>query len=387
MKALRPVAAAVVAVGLIAAASGIRADPTGDSIDLGAVFNITGTQAVFGVPSRAAADLAAAKINAAGGVLGLPLQLSHIDGNSSPEDLGALVRARLGETGDLAALFGLADTDLALSAAGAAAEAGRVFLTSGATSPKLPAEVPGFLFLACFGDNVQAAAAAEWAYGRKGFRTVLVLFEDDKTYPKLLKDYFVTRFGELGGTIQAALPITPRGAEIGLPEIGHPDAIFLSVTTAEDAAPVIGAIRAAGYAGPILGGDGYDAEAIWAAHPEISDVFFTTHVYLGPDNPDPAIAEFVAAYTTETGEVPNGFAALAYDAVGLLAAAMTAEGSADPDRIGPGLHAIGAYHGLTGTISYPTGTRIPRKSVTILEVAAGKQGLVETLMPTQVPPP
>ena len=101
----------------------------------------------------------------------------------------------------------------------------------------------------------------------------------------------------------------------------------------------------------------------------------------------PAIAEFVAAYTAETGEVPNGFAALAYDAVGLLAAAMTAEGSADPDRIGPGLHAIGAYHGLTGTISYPTGTRIPRKSVTILEVAGGKQGLVDTLMPTQVPPP
>ncbi|MEZ4678407.1 MAG: hypothetical protein R2932_29740 [Caldilineaceae bacterium] len=45
----------------------------------------------------------------------------------------------------------------------AAAAAQRLFLTSGATSPQLPAQVPDYLYLACFGDNVQAAAAAEWA--------------------------------------------------------------------------------------------------------------------------------------------------------------------------------------------------------------------------------
>jgi hypothetical protein len=61
-------------------------------------------------------------------------------------------------------------------------EADRVFLTSGATSPKLPGQVPEFLFLARFGDNVQAAAGAEWAYRQLGERTALVLHDPDQTY-------------------------------------------------------------------------------------------------------------------------------------------------------------------------------------------------------------
>jgi branched-chain amino acid transport system substrate-binding protein len=64
---------------------------------------------------------------------------------------------------------------MALAAARVAAVSHRVFLTSGATSPELPGAVPGFLFLACFGDNAQASAAAEWACQDRSARTVSIL--------------------------------------------------------------------------------------------------------------------------------------------------------------------------------------------------------------------
>jgi len=54
-------------------------------------------------------------------------------------------------------MMGLSDTDMVLAAAPLAEEAGIPFVTSGATSPRL-AEMYEVLFLACFGDNVQAEA-------------------------------------------------------------------------------------------------------------------------------------------------------------------------------------------------------------------------------------
>ena len=64
---------------------------------------------------------------------------------------------------NVSALFGLSDTDAVLAAAPPAAAAETLFLTSGATSPQLAEQIPTYLYLACFGDNDQAAAGAEYA--------------------------------------------------------------------------------------------------------------------------------------------------------------------------------------------------------------------------------
>ena len=40
---------------------------------------------------------------------------------------------------------------------------------------------------------------------------------------------------------------------------------------------------------PTIGGDDYDAESILEEHPEITNVFYTTHAYLGADNDNPEV--------------------------------------------------------------------------------------------------
>jgi len=363
-------------------------EPPGNPIVLGSVYNLTGFQAVLDVPSWYGSTIAASEINANGGVLGRDVSLVLVNGNSEPATLSAEAENLLDQNSDVIALFGLSDTDMVLATAPVAAQHQRVFLSSGATSPKLPEQVPDYLFLACFGDNVQAAAGAEWAYDALGARTAVVLFDPNETYPLLLQGYFATRFAELGATITATESIDPRTDPITLPVIGDVDLVFLSVETAEDAVRVIPLLRASGYAGPILGGDGYDAASTWSAFPDIASVYFTTHVYLGADSENPNVTAFLSAYAEAyPDQEPSAFAALGYDAVGLLAAAMSRAGDATPAAVASGLSGLEGYRGVTGTISFLGGNRIPTKSVTILQIADARQQFVTEVIPTSVPNP
>jgi branched-chain amino acid transport system substrate-binding protein len=137
-----------------------------------------------------------------------------------------------------------------------------------------------------------------------------------------------------------------------------------------------------------LGGDGFDVEDAWRDHPDIARVFFTTHAYLGADNPDPRVAAFREAYAKAyPGSLPDAFAALGYDSARLLIAAVADAKSPDPEKVRAALAGIRRFEGVTGTIGYPPGGRIPTKSVTILEIDHGRRKLVRTLSPTRVPPP
>lgn len=358
-----------------------------DPVVLGAIYNQDGFQAELDLPSMQGAQLAVSQINAAGGILKRTVELMVKDGRSNPELVNAAADQLIDDYPTLSAMFGLSDTDMVMAAAPAAAAAELVFLTSGATSPKLPDQVPDYLFLACFGDNVQAAAGAEWAYDALGSRTAAVLYDSTKTYPTLLQQYFRSRFNELGGEVVAVRAYDPADLPDSLADFEAVDLIFLGTGPASEAVPVIQRLRKAGHYAPILGGDGYDAEEVWAAHPDIRDVFFTTHVYLGEDNPDPQVAAFREAYMAAFGSTPTAFSALGYDAARLLLVAMEERGSSKPADVLQGLASIKAYHGVSGTVGYAHGSRIPRKSVTVISVKDGRQALVTTRKPKSVPAP
>ena len=301
------------------------------------------------------------------------------DGESQPKVLREKTAVLLKRYPSMTALLGLSDTDMVLSAAPLAAEGRKLFLTSGATSPRLPAQ----------GDNVQAAAAAEWAYGELTVRTAVIVYDASKDYTNLLQNYFRTRFQELGGRIVSARRYTTRDElNRAIGGIGKPDLVFLSAAAPDDIIEGVQGLREAGYSGPILGGDGFDAEKLWQRHAELGNVFFTTHAYLGTDNPDPRVTAFREFYTSAyPGSAPDAFAALGYDTVRLLAAAIARAQSADPAAVLEALAGIKRFEGVTGVIGYAAGSRIPRKSVSILRVQRGRLSLAQQMMPTKVPPP
>ena len=133
--------------------------------------------------------------------MGRRVELLERDGQTNKADVQRAA-ASLVASG-CSAIVGLSDTDQVLAAAPIAARAGVPFVTSGATSPRLTKQVPNWLFLACFGDNAQAAASAQFATDQLGARTAAIVYDKDMDYTRLLAKYFERSFRAQGGNVVA----------------------------------------------------------------------------------------------------------------------------------------------------------------------------------------
>jgi branched-chain amino acid transport system substrate-binding protein len=356
-------------------------------IVIGAMYNLTGGQQDLDIPSARGARLAVDEANKSGGVLGRPVKLILVDGQTKPSVIARETVKLLRQQPAPAGLIGLSDTDMVLAAARIAAVHSHVFITSGATSPKLPHEVPRYLFLACFGDNVQAAAGAEFAFKTLKARTAIVLYKETSTYAKLLHGYFETRFKQLGGKVLALRGYTSATIKAKVQGLPKADLVYLAAQP-DDVAAAVAALRGAGIAAPILGGDGLDIGAAWQRLVQADKVYFTTHAYLGADNPDPHVQAFRKLFASAyPDKQPDAFSALGYDAARLLLAAIKSAGGTGPDAVRKALAATHDFTGVTGTIGYRAGSRIPAKSVTVMSVIHGRQAFVASVLPEKIPAP
>jgi branched-chain amino acid transport system substrate-binding protein len=386
-----------VAILLVAAAalafSACGAKAGGKTIKIGMLYNMTGAQASLDAPSANGANLAAKELNAAGGVLGKQVQLVAFDGKTDAATIGTAA-TQLAQTDKVVAMFGFSDSDMVMAAAPTAAKAKIVFVTSGATSPKLPDQVPDYLYLACFGDNVQAAAGAEYAIDSLKAKTVYLLIDKGMEYTLLLGKYFKERFVEMGGSVvlednyqtgdkDYSAQITKMKALKA-----KPDLLFISAGP-DDIGSIVKQFRDSGVKAPIMGGDGYDTPLLAQIAGKGSDnVYFTTHSLMDPELGTDAVKKFIAAYQAEYKMAPeNAFAGLGYDTVKLLADAIKRAGSADPKAIRTALQATKDLPGVTGAISYPSGSRIPQKGVAVILIKGGKFTLAQELVPQKVPAP
>ena len=276
------VAIAVCLIGAVA-----TAEPKKAPIQIGAIHNLTGALGSIGAPSMAGARLAVKQLNARGGLLGRPVELLGRDGQSDPALVAAATR-ELVRTPGVSAITGLNDTSMVLAAAPIAEKARMVFLTSGATSPLVPLQFPLYYFMACFGDNTQAAAGAEYAYGTLEAKTAWLLFDDTTDYTVLLARYFRERYTELGGDIVGedtyaggTVDFSEQIARIlALPT--PPDMLYVSAGP-DDIGRLVKQLREAGINQPIVGGDGYDTPLLLQVAGAAADnTYFTTHAFLDP---------------------------------------------------------------------------------------------------------
>jgi branched-chain amino acid transport system substrate-binding protein len=333
------------------------------------------------------------QINAAGGLLGRLVELIALDGKTDPSTVARATRTLVRNRG-VSAIVGLSDTTMALAAAPIAEAARTVFLTSGATSPLVPIQFPKDYFMACFGDNTQAAAGAEYAFSVLGARRVYLLFDDTQDYTRLLAGYFEARYLELGGRLVGDDRYTGGSTDFS-PQIARvkalatpPDLLYIS-SGPDDIGLLVKQFRDAGVDVPIFGGDGYDTPLlVQVAGAAANDVYFTTHALLDPAQATPLQKEVIDAYQVRFGTPPeSAFAGLGYDAVNLVAAAIERAGLTRRKAIPGALEATRNFPGVTGNISFARGVHIPSKQVTIVRIVNGELTLEAIVTPVKVPPP
>lgn len=364
----------------------------GGPIKIGGAFNLTGALSSLDAPAANGAKLAVKEINAAGGVLGRKLDLVVYDGKSDAATITNVASQLLGSD-KVAAVVGFTDSDSALALGPITQKAGVPFVTVGATSPQLPTQIGDTMFLAPFGDNVQAAVGAEFAYKNLGGKTAYLLVDRSAEYTTLLAKYFKDAFLKEGGKILLEDSYKSGDKNFGaqitkLRALNQkPDFLYVAALP-DDIGTLVKQVRQAGITSPIVGGDGYDTPLLLqVGGASANGVYFTTHALIGSGS-TPAVEKFIAAYKKAYNKAPeNAFAALGYDSVYLVADAIKRAKSADPAKIKAALATTKNFKAVTGTISYAPGSRVPQKGVTVIGVKNGQLTLAAEMTPTYVPKP
>lgn len=96
-----------------------------------------------------------------------------------------------------------------------------------------------------------------------------------------------------------------------------------------------------------------------------------------PEEQSEKSKSFQKNYLKEFDKEPNDIAAVSYEAMSILIAAITKAKSLDREGILTSLEQADDFSGLLGTISYSDGSRTPEKTVVVLKLDAGKVSFLE----------
>ncbi len=360
-------------------------------IKIGVVQNLTGAWASIDGPSWNGIQLAIDEINKSGGVLGRELDAICIDTKADESEVVAAV-IRLIEREKVSVIIGYCDTHWVLAAAPIAMENNISFITPGATHPRIPERTGAWL--ACFGDNAQGAAIAEYAVKKEGLKKVANWVDTACDFSVGVCKYFEDAFIHFGGEVVYEDSFETNWVDYSSmvarlkaqQDKGEVDCVHIGAVPG-NVGLIVKQLREGGVTIPILGADGFDTQLLVEVGGKYAEgVLFATHVSLS--SPDPLVRAFVNNYKEKWGVEPeNAFAALGYDSIKLLVQAINLAGSAEPSKIEAGLGMVKDLPGVTGNITYTKGSKVPQKGVSILVVKNGKFETLESFTPSYMSDP
>lgn len=351
-------------------------EASGETINIGALYNLTGGQASIDEPSYKGFKLAAKEINANGGINGKMINVVNYDGKTEQTTCANNVKKMI-DVDKCVVIAGLSDSNYALAAGSIAQSKGVPFITSGATLPSLPDQIGDLAFLAPFGDNIQAYACADYAIDELKADKCFLLTDQSMEFTKTLSSFFVERYEKNGGEIVVSDNYMNKDPDFSaqidkfLADPKDANIIFISGVP-DDAGVIVKQIRDKGITLPIISGDGFDTPLLMeVAGDQANDTYVGTHASL--ENTDETMVNFINNYTAEYGTAPeNAFAGLGYDTMYIIADALSRSASLDGKDIAKAIGETTELKGVTGTVTYENGSHVPTKSVTINKVEDGK---------------
>ena len=379
LAALNKHAPTIVLVAFIAWGSGCS--PPDDSIRIGLFAPLTGPTATAGQSLRNGALIAVDEINAQGGLLGKQVTLVEYDDRSSPEQ-AVKAANKLVHVDKVVAIVGSLHSGNILAAA-PVLERSQVPTIGAGTSPTWLQQGYTYLFRVLGNSELSAKELAAYA-ASTGLTRVTVLHGNDE-------------YGASGaaGFMEAA---SQKGIEILTQEsFSHgdrdftgqfarmqrenPDAVVVWAL-GDDLGAVTKQLRQAGYAGPILGSEGYTMPQVLEVAGESANGVTCAAQYLIPRAPDQAqdglTRSFLERYLARFQNMPDSDNAYrGYDAVRIIAEAISRSQSLDGDRVRSAIQNLEDFAGIAGTFTYKGHHGEGIHSMRIFEIRNGEYAEIE----------
>lgn len=351
----------------------------GDPLVLGLAIPLTDTEGkpdVYGVRSRMGAELAVEELNARRAFGGRRLELRIVNDKGDPQTAIAAADSLVNDRSVLA-VVGHVYSGATIQAA--SRYTGRLpALATSATSPEI-SRLGDWIFRVASSDSANAVALAGEA--RRMGQRIAVLYSNDDYGQGLARNFEAAVRAE-GGAIAEMDPFLD-GSEDFRPYLLRMkargvDLVFLAGLQ-DPAARAIQQAQEVGLAARFVGGDGIEGLASMGARYDGTAVGVLFH----PQMSDSARA-FVQRYRARYREDPDSQAALAYDAVRLLARALEA-GHRDPAAIRGWLAGVGrdgrggspAFEGVAGRVQFDQNGDPVNKRFTMGVIQGGTIALPE----------
>jgi branched-chain amino acid transport system substrate-binding protein len=352
-----------------------------EPIKIGEFACLTGKDATFGQSQHKGIQLALEEINAAGGVLGAPVDLITEDNQSKPGE-SATVAKKLLSRDKVVALLGEVTSGRSLEVAPLAQNAKIPMVATGATNPKVT-QTGSYIFRVCFIDDFQGTVMAKFAKDELKAKRVAVLTSVSSAYSVGLAKYFKETFTAGGGEIAVEQKFSEGDkdfrAQLTAVKAAGVDAVFVPGYYTE-AALIARQARALGLDVPLFGGDGWESEKLLEIGGEaLNGCYYSTH--FTPENKEPAVAAFVQKFKARwAGETPDAYAALGYDALYVLADAIKRAGGTEGAKLREALAATKNFSGASGVTTIDK-DRNASKPATIIALKNGKAAFFKTVAP------
>ena len=310
------------------------------------------------------AELAQAEINAAGGILNMPVELIF---REEKTDTVVQSATELAEMEGVVAILG----PLFSSHAVKVGPVINIPVLLGATRAEVTADATDpndFMFLIAGSNVLQAELLAKVVVNQLNKKTAAMIWQNMDVYSEGFVQSFKASFEKLGGSVvvektyeSGAIMFTDQLTAV---KEAAPDVLLLA--SFPPANPhIMQQARAMGIESTFIGSDGWDDSLMSTTleDNEPVDGYYCTNL-------DPDAVDFNAAYIAKYGSV-DGIAATGYDAMRILKMAIETVGSTDdPAALRDAIAKITNYEGAT-SISHFDANRNPVKSVGVRQILNG----------------
>ena len=297
----------------------------GSTFKLGTIGPLTGDAAIYGQAVANGAKIAVDEINASDSAIKFEFQSEDdvADGETSVNAYNTLM------DWGMQVMVGPTTTGASIAVAAKAAEERTFMLTPSASSTDVIA--PGDnVFQVCFTDPNQGIASADYMADNMSGAKIAVIYRNDDAYSQGIRDTFVSQSKANNlevvyeGTFTADTA-TDFSVQLTAAQAAGADTVFLPIYY-QPASVILTQAAAMNYAPTFFVVDGMDGILTM----EGFDTALAEGVMLltpfSADASDERTQNFVKAYQAAYGEIPNQFAADAYDGVYIVKAALEAAG-------------------------------------------------------------
>ena len=342
----------VLAIALL----GVSACGGPDVVQIGVIVSLEGPAASYGTAIWNGVQVAAAEVNAAGGVdvseggTRIPLEMIMRDAKSDPQ-IGLQVAQELIDMG-VPAVIGSDSSDVTLTIAELFQDSSVILLSPSTSTPEL-SDKGSFIFRNYPSDELEAVNTANHIYNVVGIREVDIIGSQSK-FGFGIQRAFIERFRMLGGRIQSTETFEADAGDVSSQAASLVGTVAGGIYIAgysSETATVARAVRDAGIDLPLFGtGAILPEELVAAGGDAVEGLVFPTAAF-DPDDDSEAVRRFVAGYRDMFGEGFDVYSAHGYDAVLILAQAIEQDGLR-PQNISFYLNAMSPFPGAAGETTF-----------------------------------